>query len=72
MEGGRTSLSIQPFLHLSTPLLKDVVDDCDDQIEATQDHDSDDEVDDATSMVHRDAPLLLDPVDISHHPPPGP
>lgn len=72
MEGGRTSLSIQPFLHLSTPLLKDIVDDCDDQIKPTQDHDSDDEVDDATSMVHRDAPLLLDPVDRSHHPPPGP
>jgi len=30
MEGGRTSLSIQPFLHLSTPSLEEFVDDCDD------------------------------------------
>lgn len=72
MEGGRTSLSIQPFLHLSTPLLKDIVDDCDDQIKPTQDHDSDDEVDDATSMIHEGTPSIPDPQDRIDHPPPGP
>lgn len=72
MEGGRTSLSIQPFSHLSTPLPKDIVDDCDDQIEPTQDHDSDDEVDDTTSMIHRDTLSLPDPQDRIDHPLPGP